>query len=215
MIPVLGVPTLTRHDLCDRMLASVDYPVRDVIVVDNAPDEWVPVKPELVERLHHVRLPSNLGVAGSWNLIIKTSPHAEAWVIVNDDVVFEPGALGGMDSEWQRDELLFFDVSPRWAGFCIGEQVIQRVGLFSELFHPAYFEDNDFERRADELDVSRSVLEGARLRHDNSSTLASGFDILNHKTFRANSETFAAREAGHILTGGEWDLAIRRDLSWD
>lgn len=215
MIPVLGVPTLTRHDLCDRMISSIDYPVRDLIVIDNRPDDWAPEKTRFVERLHHVRVPSNLGVAGSWNLIIKSAPFAEAWVIVNDDIVFEPTALEAMDMSRMPDELLFFDVTPRWAAFCIGEDVVQRVGLFSELFHPAYFEDTDYERRVDELDIHRRVIPYAQIRHDNSSTLTSGFDILNHKTFRANAETFNARERGGILTGGEWDLAIRRDLSWD
>lgn len=214
MIPVLGVPTLTRHDLCDRMLSSIDYPIQDVIVIDNRPDEWSPVKPDSVERLHHVQMPSNLGVAGSWNLIIKSSPWAESWVIVNDDVMFEPGSLAQMDYARESDALAFFDVTPRWAAFCIGEGVVQSAGLFTELFHPAYFEDTDYERRVDELDVRRFQV-SAPVRHDNSSTLASGFDIQNHRTFKANSELFNAREAGNIMTGGEWDLGVRRDLSWD
>lgn len=214
MIPVIGVPTLTRHDLCDRMLSSIDYPVQDLIVVDNKPDDWVPVKPEHVSRLHHVRLPSNLGVAGSWNLIIKSAPFAPAWVIVNDDILFEPGSLQTMAYHLRSDAVQFFDVNPKWAAFAIGEDVVSRVGLFSELFHPAYFEDNDMARRVSEHDFDMEVV-SAPVRHDNSSTLVSGFDILNHKTFRANAATFEARDAGNVMTGGEWDLAVRRDLSWD
>ena len=214
MIPLIGVPTLTRHDLCDRMLASIDYPVQDLIVVDNKPDSWEPVKPELVERLHHIRLPQNLGVAGSWNLIIKTSPFAPSWCIVNDDVVFEPGSLAVMAGALRSDALQFMEVQPKWAAFAIGEDVVQRVGLFSEYYHPAYWEDTDFERRANALDVDIEQVP-ARVWHDNSSTLQSGFDILNHKSFKANAETYNARSVGEIMTGGEWDLAIRRDLSWD
>lgn len=214
MIPVLGVPTLSRHDLCDRMLASIDYPVQDLIVIDNAPNEWTPTKPELVERIHHVRLPSNLGVAGSWNLIIKSSPFASAWLIVNDDIVFEPGALANVAYNLRSDALQFLDVKPRWAGFLIGEDVVKRVGLFCELFVPAYFEDNDFERRADACDIERIQLP-ARADHDNSSTLKSGYDIQNHKSFKVNHETHEARTAGNVMTGGEWDLNLRRELSWD
>jgi hypothetical protein len=33
MIPMLVVPTLTRHDLLDRMLRSVDHPVGHLVVV--------------------------------------------------------------------------------------------------------------------------------------------------------------------------------------
>lgn len=214
VIPLLGVPTLTRHDLCDRMLASIDYPVQDLLVIDNKPNDWEPRKPGLVQRLHHVRLPQNLGVAGSWNLIIKCSPFAPSWLIVNDDVVFEPGSLAVMAGALRSDALQFMEVQPKWAAFAIGEDVVQRVGLFTELLHPAYFEDNDFERRADLLDVDIEQVP-ARVWHDNSSTLQSGFDILNHKSFRANRETYEARADADILTGGEWDLAIRRDLSWD
>jgi GT2 family glycosyltransferase len=214
MIPLIGVPTLTRHDLCDRMLSSIDYPVQDLIVVDNKPDGWEPAKPELVERLHHIRLPQNLGVAGSWNLIVKCSPFAPAWVIVNDDIVFQPGALETMAKSLRSDALQFFAVQPKWAAFAIGEDVVKKVGLFSELFHPAYFEDNDMERRvlAQGVDVE---MVNALVDHDNSSTLKSGFDIQNHKSFKVNSETHRAREFNQVMTGGEWDLILRRELSWD
>lgn len=214
MIPLIGVPTLTRHDLCDRMLASIDYPVQDLIVVDNKPDSWEPIKPELVERIHHIRLPQNLGVAGSWNLIVKCSPFAPSWVIVNDDIVFQPGALEMMAGSLRSDALQFFAVSPKWAAFAIGEDVVKQVGLFSELFHPAYFEDNDMERRvmAQGFDIE---MVNALVDHDNSSTLKSGFDIQNHKSFKVNSETHRAREANQVMTGGEWDLILRRELSWD
>jgi GT2 family glycosyltransferase len=214
MIPLLGVPTLNRHDLCDRMLASIDYPVQDVIVVDNAPNDWEPQKPELVQRIHHIRMPQNLGVAGSWNLVIKASPFAPAWIIVNDDVVFEPGSLETMAKALRSDALLFFEVSPRWAAFAIGETVVQRVGLFCEYFHPAYFEDDDYERRAIEFDIDMETVQ-APVRHDNSSTLKSGFDIQNHKTFKENNATNESRSRANTLTGGEWDLTIRRELTWD
>lgn len=214
MIPLIGVPTLTRHDLCDRMLASIDYPVQDLIVVDNKPDSWEPIKPELVERIHHIRLPQNLGVAGSWNLIVKCSPFAPSWVIVNDDIVFQPGALETMAGSLRSDALQFFAVSPKWAAFAIGEDVVKKVGLFSELFHPAYFEDNDMERRVMAQGFDMEMV-NALVDHDNSSTLKSGFDIQNHKSFKVNGETHRAREANQVMTGGEWDLLTRRELSWD
>ena len=135
-------------------------------------------------------------------------------MIVNDDVEFEPGSLAVMADRLRSDAVQFFDVSPRWAAFAIGEDVVSKVGLFSELFHPAYFEDDDMARRVSEHDFDLETIP-APVRHDNSSTLKSGFDILNHKTFKANAFTHASREAGDVLTGGEWDLTIRRDLSWD
>ncbi|NBT76746.1 MAG: hypothetical protein EBT15_12455, partial [Betaproteobacteria bacterium] len=132
MIPLLAVPTLTRHDLCDRMLASIDYPVQDLMIIDNKPDGWEPAKPDNVQRIFHIQLPQNLGVAGSWNLAIKCSPFAPSWLIVNDDVMFEPGALEIMAGSLRSDALQFMDVQPKWAAFAIGEEVVQKVGLFTE-----------------------------------------------------------------------------------
>jgi len=46
MIPVLGFLTLKRFDLADRLLASIDYPVEDLVIVDNSgKQEYNPVKP--------------------------------------------------------------------------------------------------------------------------------------------------------------------------
>jgi hypothetical protein len=35
MIPVMILPTLTRHDLALKMLASIDYPVGLLVIVNN------------------------------------------------------------------------------------------------------------------------------------------------------------------------------------
>jgi hypothetical protein len=48
MIPSMIVPTLTRHDLLIEMLASIDYPVGLLVIVNNHPSRdfeafgWVP-----------------------------------------------------------------------------------------------------------------------------------------------------------------------------
>jgi len=36
VIPLLGVPVLNREDLAARMVASIDYPVDELLVVVNA-----------------------------------------------------------------------------------------------------------------------------------------------------------------------------------
>ena len=35
MIPAMIVPVLNRPDLLERLLASIDYPVADLLVIDN------------------------------------------------------------------------------------------------------------------------------------------------------------------------------------
>ena len=108
----------------------------------------------------------------------------------------------------------FFDVSPKWACFSVGETVVEKAGLACELFHPAYFEDNDWERRIDAARVAKHVLP-IQVHHDNSSTLKSGFEDKNAATFRANQKVYEQRLMGNDLSDGGWSLNIRRTNSWD
>ena len=77
MLPNLIVPVLNRYDLLRRMLGSIDYPIRDLLIIDNGGKfEDMFDKDELpVKNLRVLMLPSNLGVAASWNLGIKLFPH--------------------------------------------------------------------------------------------------------------------------------------------
>ena len=88
------------------------------------------------------------------------------------------------------------------------------VGLFCEAFHPAYFEDNDYERRAVRMGYTPTEFRDI-IMHDNSSTLLSdvSFQGKNAQTFGANLELFKLRNAR--LDAGQWDLQRRLDLSWD
>jgi hypothetical protein len=58
MIPVLGFATLKRFDLADRLLASIDYPVEHLVIVNNSGSvrPTQPKKPDLgCENLWHIR----------------------------------------------------------------------------------------------------------------------------------------------------------------
>jgi len=91
---------------------------------------------------------------------------------------------------------------------------VKDVGLFCEAFHPAYFEDNDYERRAVRLGYTPIELREI-IMHDNSSTLLSDVALQgkNAQTYGANLELFKLRNAR--LDAGQWDLQRRLDLSWD
>ena len=45
MIPAIIVPVLTRHDLLDRMIMSINYPVKDLLIINNGAKDYdyVPV----------------------------------------------------------------------------------------------------------------------------------------------------------------------------
>ena len=193
MIPVLAVPCL-RRDLVGRMLASVDVPVERVLVIDNGAgvddvDAWV------------IRIPGNLGVAGSWNLAMKTTPRADWWAIVNDDIVFAPGDLERL-AEMMADPGPRIAVMDGFAAFGINRAALARVGYFDENFVPAYVEDCDMEWRARLVGVPIVRVE-AGLLHNRSATISMPeYQRQNARTYPKNLDYFN-RKWGGTPRGGE------------
>jgi GT2 family glycosyltransferase len=215
MIPVLGFLTYSRFDLAQRLLDSIDFPVKDLVIVDNSGKrEFAPVKPDLVENLWLIQVPHGLGYGGGLNLIVKTTPFSPYWVLLNDDSELLPGALKKISEQVDTQAINFLSIMPKWSGFVLGEGAVLKAGLFDERFHPIYFEDNDYERRLMSAGVPAKFIFAA-LRHDNSSTLNSGFHSQNNITFQRNHALFDKKVAENDLTEGTWSLQIRRDNSWE
>ncbi len=215
MIPNLMVPVLNRYDLLRRMLQSIDFPIRDLLIIDNGGKfEDVFEKGELpVKNLRVLMLPSNLGVAGSWNLGVKLFPHDPVWTFASNDMWFRPGDLELLSTaSW--DALTLSQHVPHWHTFAVGEAVIDRVGLFDERFYPAYCEDNDFERRVQFAGLPITRLDVAP-GHDNSSTLKSDkrFQEKNAETFRRNVMLYKQKSA-RMDMGFSWSLKSRRAGEW-
>jgi len=194
------VPVLTRYDLLDRMIKSINYPVKDLVVIDNGAKgfNWTPFWNQWVAKIHHIKLPSNLGVPGSWNLGIKVLPNPDWWLITNFDV------------EWGGESLQMFQD----CAFTLGWEVVDKVGLFDESFVPAYFEDNDYERRCEHhgIEIVNSFIPVA---HDNSSTLKAGFQQDNDISFSANSEYMSHKIKTNDFSEGRWSIKRRRKFGWD
>jgi GT2 family glycosyltransferase len=215
VIPVLGFLTYSRFDLADRLLASIDYPVENLVIVDNSGKrEYQPVKPDLVKNLWFIQVPHGLGYGGGLNLIVKSTPFAPYWLLVNDDSVFAPGALAKIADQVDTEAINFLSIMPKWSGFVLGEGAVLKAGLFDERFHPIYFEDNDYERRLEAAGVNAKFIY-ATLEHDNSSTLNSGFHSQNDVTFQRNHRLFEKKIAEKDFSEGSWSLQIRRDNSWE
>ena len=212
MIPVLIVPILARPELLQDMLASVDHPVRRLVVIDNGDVVRDLQVPSLVESTYVVRLPGNLGVAGSWNLGIKATPMAPGWLVANFDVTWPAGSLRQFVDRQPRDRVILSGGG--WCAFAIGEQVIDLVGLFDEAYHPAYFEDDDYARRCDFHGVHVEYA-GIPVHHRTSSTLKAGYDDRNSHTFTENMHYDREKKAAGNYSEGRWTLARRRRLAWD
>ena len=211
----LIVPVLNRFDLLKRMLESIDVNAT-VFVINNSgaiQDDFEYDNPSIY--VHWIELPSNLGVASSWNLGIKMLPFESRWYITSADCVFAPGDLELLQTA-KRDALTLCDKFPHYQTFAIGDEVVNKVGLFDEALHPIYFEDNDYERRITYagLRVDRLPLQ---LGHDNSSTINSDarLSLRNEVTFRNNQKYFQDKVNSGRFDEGRWQLQIRRVNSWD
>lgn len=210
------VPVLTRYDLLDRMIGSINYAVKDLVIIDNGAksSDWSPTWNQWVSKIWHLKLPSNLGVASSWNLGIKALPDSDWWLISNFDVEWGGDSLKMFYELSSPEKLLLSNGAPSWCAFSIGWKVVEKVGLFDEAFHPAYFEDDDYTRRCKNagLDISDSFIPVA---HDNSSTLKAGFQSRNNETFESNAKYNQNKIKQENFTEGKWDIKRRRQLGWD
>lgn len=172
IIPVIGVPVVNSEHWITRMIASIDYRVDQLIIINNNGkgelDEYlnnlVKMKHPYINTMKVVHLPANIGVAGAWNLIIKCTMNAPYWVFVNDDVAFKPGCLRDIDNCFINDEQMGmvhpepgeFDIGT-WDCFAIGDKVIQLFGLFDENTYPAYCEDADYIMRMHHQPIRRVI----------------------------------------------------------
>jgi GT2 family glycosyltransferase len=215
MLSNLIVPVLNRYDLLVKMVGSIDVEVDHLLVIDNGGQAGEPVtyQTQYVNRVSVVSLPSNLGVAGSWNLGIKLLPHAPVWHFTSNDVVYTPGGLANL-AKAKPDELTIALEFPHWHTFAVGEEVVRQVGLFDERLYPAYFEDNDYRHRCDLAGV-KIAARPIYARHANSSTLKDSqrFQERNRQTFDANNQLFAQKLATGDTSYG-WDLDRRRAGEW-
>ena len=212
MLENLIVPVLNRYDLLQRMLNSVDVPVEHLLVIDNGLGSELTFADKF-KRVTVLDLPANQGVAGSWNLGIKSFPYAHRWFIASNDVVFEPGSLE-MLSQARRDEITLTGDAPHWQAFALGDEAVNDIGLFDESLFPAYFEDNDYMRRAEFVGVNIRRLD-LKLTHDNSSTIKAGYQEKNAKTYIKNEKHYQSKIDSNDYTAGGWSLEIRRANGWE
>lgn len=216
LIPVLGFATLSKFDYAQRLLDSIDYPIEHLLIVDNSgKKKFEPnINNDLVKNHWIIQVPYGLGANGAWNLIIKSTPHAPYWVLPNDDSYFEAGALQKIAENVDTEAFNFVDVQPKWSCVVPGEGAVLAAGLWDEAFYPIYYDDNDYEWRMQKLGVKFHTI-SARVHHDNSSTLHSGYQAQNAISFSRNGSLLINKKASNNTDVIGWKLKIRRENSWD
>lgn len=140
---ILGVPCLRRVDMLDRFVESVlagSVVPEKILLVDNS-DGAVEKHRLRFARVETIYSGSNLGVAASWNRLLK----AGAWVISNDDVVFNRRTFEELSAALDGGKLFVNGLG--WALFGQRPEVAERIGYYDESFFPAYYEDDDYEVR--------------------------------------------------------------------
>jgi GT2 family glycosyltransferase len=167
--PVLkiGIPVLNRGDLLRRLVDSVDVDAEILVVVNSigAVDPSVEDTAGMLEaqdrpgvRVRVERIAGNLGVAGSWNLILDR--FGGDCVISNSDIEFAPGFL--------RQAMVRIDLGRDivmhhlWAASCfyVTAEFPATLGWFDENIYPAYHEDQEINMRSAALDIRRAIVSG-------------------------------------------------------
>lgn len=225
MIPVIGIPYMVRSDLLERLLNSIDVHVERYIFIDNS--EAHDLANLTGPNITVIAPRHNLGVAASWNLIIKATPLAPWWTILNADVAFTPGDLDKyIEVMREFDGICNID---GYAAFGLSRSVVERVGFFDENFVPAYYEDNDYAYRGNLVGVNATTV-ATGIIHYGSEVIRyeERWRSANATTFPENARYYAAKWGG--LPGEEkyrtpfdsgadprfWFLDMRRlsTLTW-
>jgi hypothetical protein len=211
----VGVPTLNRYDLLPGLAAALragTLPPDDIVVIDNG-GKGV--------RLEGVRTHDpgrNLGVAASWNLLIR---HAAGPVFVlNDDVRVRPETLERLARAAAADphSLVFAPAEGgafRWSCFLARPELEGEVGLFDEELWPAYYEDNDMETRLRLAGRPLVVVPGAPFDHLQTATqraLSPAERAVHQHHFAHNRAYYVSKWGG---LGGRERFASPFNEPWD
>jgi len=191
---IIGIPTINRADLLNEALEKYfeDFKETEIVICDNGNQEIITREKNFVV----YRPEKNLGVSGSWNMIIDYADKVNAThvLMLNDDIY-----LGKSEQEirhiitlWKPE---FLCTELNWCSFIISLEAYKKTGVFDEKFFPAYFEDNDYFRRMSISGVS--MVFNAMLNpviYRNSMTIAKDQTLNNN--FENNRQYYISKWGG-------------------
>lgn len=218
MIPVLAIPVLNRYDLLDIALESIDFPVKEVLIINNGKEKYQPKRTDINVRV--LDLPSNLGMSGSWNLTIKLYPHEKFWIFSSADIVFKRGALQSVYEQSGSSNLVCS--TEGFSCFSLGENFIKEVGLFDEYIYPYSFEDDDYRERcfiAKETNKDLNIVFNTfnvESPTGIAQTVKSDTKIFEtyHQTHKKNKDYYELKKSQAFKVMGSWNIDRRRDQEW-
>lgn len=220
------IPTMNCLHFTRQALLSIPIRLGDTIyMVDNGSTdgtlEWL----EDQRRSRDMDITAfgeNRGVAAAWNLGLRKafSEGYDRALVMNNDVILAADTLPALERAHQvrggivsahsvagLNALYLVDrratVEPRvdYACFLLDRLTFEKVGVFDEGYYPAYFEDQDFDCRAEQMGVPRGTIGDAIVCHFVSQTLHSGQLPDHAEYFERNRKRFMDRWQGYILGG--------------
>lgn len=174
MIPLLGISTANQIERFEKLIRSINFPVKIVSIIVNSNFEYFQKVRELssssfVEKFEIAFCPQNLGFGPSVNYHIKCYPSEDYWVFVEDDVEFGKDDLLQISELIQTNDGVFCDKGAEYILFALNRNMIKKVGFFDENLYPANYEDNDYRNRI--------MLSDVKVCHFNSSCLHNGVAV--------------------------------------
>jgi GT2 family glycosyltransferase len=141
------IPTINQKQL---LLNALDWYLAntstDIYVLDNGKQGLASGTP----RLKIFELEKPLGVAASWNWLIKKAIKKghDNFLVLNDDIVLKKypeeidAIIEGYKGVFLRPRPAF-----NWSVFILSKYIFETVGEFDESFERCFYEDNDYEYR--------------------------------------------------------------------
>lgn len=218
MIPVLAIPVLNRYDLLDENLDLIDFPIEEILIINNGKEVYKPKRKDLNVRV--LNLPSNLGMSGSWNLTIKLYPHEKFWVFSSADTHWIPGSLQKLYE--LSNESRMVTTTESFSCFSLGENIVRTIGLFDEYFYPYVFEDSDYAERLNIAIKNGSPLEFLHryveisVPYGAAQTILSDPDLLkkSDETYQKNKAYWELKQSQNHEVMGNWNIDVRRNQEW-
>jgi GT2 family glycosyltransferase len=219
VIPVLNCVEYTR-----QAIASIQFGTYDkLIVIDNGSTDGTEAEMRASRDVSvYIRHEKNTGVAASWNEGLRMAFELgyELVLVMNNDVVLAPDTVPAL-LRWQQktggivsahsvaalhaltivDRREVFGPPCDWSCFMISKSIVDKVGWFDEAYFPAYFEDMDYDCRAEQAGIQRGHAGDAVVCHFHSRTLHGGHIENHEKFFEANRRRFIDRW-GSFIQGG-------------
>jgi GT2 family glycosyltransferase len=222
------IPTLNCLHFTKQAVQSIPWRSGDwVYIIDNGSTdgtgEWVREQQDKgLMSIDLTEFSKNRGVAAAWNLGLKSAfaDGFERALVMNNDIVLASDTVpalerghelyGGivsahtvaaMSAMYLIQRQRTYGLPIDYACFMLDAATFKEVGPFDEAFYPAYFEDQDFDCRAESMGIPRGYLGDAVAVHFVSQTIGGGHVPQHAEYFEKNRQLFLARWGDYIRGG--------------